>query len=673
MTIFPVASEPGMILAQIVIAAVRTTVLAASAALLLKLLRVKSISARLLVWKIVLCVGLIMPILGWLLPPLHVPIRYGLLPAAANTALSAPHESTRISSSSVYVYSASANRKILNSSAGSSRAAELAKINARPNNRSATFPVTLTEWAPIAAGFYAAVALFFLSMLLVGWALARRLVRASKLINDSRVTDRLCSYARAHGSRTLPPVYESSLVAVPITIGMFNPTILLPSIWRAWDNRKLGAVLTHEMSHVARRDSLAQFAALLHRAIFWFSPLAWWLNRHLSELAEEASDEAALSAGAERKEYARNVLTFFEALHATHGRVRWQGVSIAAAGQPEKRLEKILGWRGANNMNSKKSTVIIMLTIAAALAFFTDAVRPIRSDEVSQNASATNQQSPTPATSPNEPGTPAAAPTPSEPQASASPQSPAESNSPAATPEPPNERSSGTHYGSGYSYAYGFDDQQRFVIVSGKMDGFTMSGSFEDARHVEKLRKQIPGDFIWFQRDEKSYIVRDQATIDRARQLWAPQEELGKKQEELGKQQEALGKQQEALGARMQEVRVKVPDMTAELDKLKAELRQLGPNATMEQMGNLQSEIGELQSKMGEIQSEAGDAQGKIGQEMGALGEKQGKLGEQQGELGRQQGELAEKATKEMKKLLDDAIKDGKAQPEPEHSSAGSL
>jgi beta-lactamase regulating signal transducer with metallopeptidase domain len=674
MTIFPVASEPGMILAQIVIAAVRTTVLAASAPLLLKLWRVKSISARLLVWKFVLCVGLIMPILGWLLPPLHVPIRYVLLPAAVNTAVSAPHESTRISPSNVYVDSASSNRKTLSSSAGSSRAAELATINARPDNRPAAFPATPTGWAPIASGFYAAVALFFLSMLLVGWALARRLLRASKLINDSCLTDRLCSYARVPGSRTLPPVYESSLVAVPITIGIFNPTILLPSIWRDWDNRKLGSVLTHEMSHVARRDSLAQFAALLHRAIFWFSPLAWWLNRHLSELAEEASDEAALSAGAERKEYARNVLTFFEALHATHGRVRWQGVSIAAAGQAEKRLEKILGWRGANNMNLNRSTVLIMLTIAAALAFFTAAVRPVRSDEASQNASATNQQSPAPATSPNESGTPAAAPaTPSVPQASASPESPAEPGSPAAPPEPPHERSSGSHYGNGYSYAYGFDDQQRFVIVSGKMDGFTMSGSSEDARHVEKLKKQISGDFIWFQRDEKSYIVRDQATIDRARQLWAPQEELGKKQEELGKQQEALGKQQEELGARMQEVRVKVPDMTAELDKLKAELRQLGPNATMEQIGNLQSEVGELQSKMGNIQSQAGDAQGKIGEEMGALGEKQGKLGEQQGELGRQQGELAEKATKEMKKLLDDAIKDGKAQPEPEHSGSGSV
>ncbi len=119
-----------------------------------------------------------------------------------------------------------------------------------------------------------------------------------------------------------------------------------------------------------------------------------------------------------------------------------------------------------------------------------------------------------------------------------------------------------------------------------------MSGSTADARHVEKLRKSIPGDFIWFQVDEKSYVIRDQATVDRARRLWAPQDELGKKQEELGKQQEALGKQQEELGARMEKVRVNVPDMTAQLDKLKAELKALGSSATMDQIGEVQERNG---------------------------------------------------------------------------------
>ena len=88
--------------------------------------------------------------------------------------------------------------------------------------------------------------------------------------------------------------------------------------------------------------------------------------------------------------------------------------------------------------------------------------------------------------------------------------------------------------------------------------------------------------------------------------------------------------------------------------------------AVMEQIGDLQSEIGELQSKIGEVQSRAGDQQSKLGELQGQLGEKQGKLGEQQGELGRQQAELAEKAARQMKELIDDAIKNGTAKPEGE-------
>ncbi len=228
----------------------------------------------------------------------------------------------------------------------------------------------------------------------------------------------------------------------------------------------------------------------------------------------------------------------------------------------------------------------------------------------------------------------------------------------------------GVHHGS---YSYGYDDEQRFVIVSGNSDSMTMSGTGDDARHVERLKKQISGDFIWFQRDEKSYVIRDKATVDRARSFWAPQEELGKKQEELGKQQEELGKQQEELGSKMEQVKVHVPDMTAQLDALKAKLQKLGPEATMEQIGDLQSEIGELQSRLGEIQGEAGEQQGKFGKLQGELGEKQGKLGEQQGKLGEQQAELAEKATKQMKSLLDEAIKNGKAQPEPENGGGASI
>jgi hypothetical protein len=444
----------------------------------------------------------------------------------------------------------------------------------------------------------------------------------------------------------------------------------------------LNAVLAHEISHVARRDALTQCVSLLHRAIFWFSPLAWWLDRHLAILAEEASDEAALAGGADRTDYARTLLGFFESLHAAPGRVWWQGVSMAKAGQAEQRVERILAWRGAVVMNLKKSVVIAIIALAVPVVYLTAAVRPSNPGTLVAQEPAP----PAPASAPLDP--PAALAT--VPPLPAAPVAGVVSNSgiapmgvvaPVAPPMPPapvaswstQDDGGRSNYGHGFSYSFGYDDDQRFVIVTGKNESFTMSGSGEDARHVEKLRKQIPGDFIWFQVDEKSYIIRDQTTVDRARKLWAPQEELGKKQEELGKQQEALGRQQEVLGEKMEQVRVNVPDMTAALDKLKAKLLKLGPSATMEQIGDLQSEIGDLQSKIGEIQSQAGEQQGKLGEEQGALGEKQGKLGEEQGELGRQQGELAEKANKQMKELLDEAIKNGKAQPESDGGGGASL
>ena len=68
-----------------------------------------------------------------------------------------------------------------------------------------------------------------------------------------------------------------------------------------------------------------------------------------------------------------------------------------------------------------------------------------------------------------------------------------------------------------------------------------------------------------------------------------------------------------------------------------------------------------------------GTSNRKLGDEMGALGAQQGKLGEQQGELGRQQGELAQQASREMKKIFDEALKNGTAQPEPQSGGMASL
>lgn len=208
------------------------------------------------------------------------------------------------------------------------------------------------------------------------------------------------------------------------------------------------------------------------------------------------------------------------------------------------------------------------------------------------------------------------------------------------------------------------DDALNYVIVSGNSESITMSGSDEDAEHAKELKKTIHSDFIWFRRGDRSYVIRDQATVDRARKLWAGAEELDKRNEELGKQNEELGKQQEELGERMEKVQVQVPELTVQIDKLKAELQAMNSSATMEQMGKIQEEIGELQEKIGKAQARAGEEQGKLGEQMGALGEKQGKIGEEQGRIGERQEAAARQASRKMKSLLVEAVANGTAQAE---------
>jgi bla regulator protein blaR1 len=636
-------SLPTSALVALATAAVRILALSGVAGLGLTAFRVKSTSVRLITWTAVLYAALAMPFLERMLPS---------LPFSAPAFLH---------------YDDGARRPAVNDGKVSPSIA-VGPIDYRSTPRSsatltALSPVPFTgfeshaiRWNVVAIVIYVSIAFFLFARLLVGMVFGLRLQRASQIIGETRITARIGSRARGARLSVAPQAAESELISVPVTMGVLRPVISLPADWRDWDDAKLDAIIAHEVSHVARRDTLTQRLLLLHCAIFWFSPLAWWLNRHLFDLMEQASDEAALAGGANLATYAETLLGFFEALQGGPRRVWWQGMSMASAGraerQAEERIERILTWRGTAAMKFKKSITFMLVALAVPLVYVTASAHPADRSEDSPTpvlirAGLAQDQTSTPS------------------KIVEAGQMPTESSTYIARNYSSPNQSSSSHSSSNHSfYSYGNDDEQSFVIVSGKSDSLTMSGTREDAGHVEELRKKIPGDFIWFRRDERSYIIRDQSAIDRARALWAPQDELGKKQEALGKQQEALGKQQEELGKKMDRVEVKVPDMTQQIEKLQAELKQMNSGATVEQVGHIQSEIGELQSRIGEVQSQAGEQQSKLGEQMSALGEKQGKLGEQQGELGRQQGELAKQASRQMKQLLDQAIKNGTAQPE---------
>ena len=386
--------------------AARTVALAAATAIGLAAFRVKATSVRLFSWSAVLYAALAMPFLGSVLPPLSVPTPAFLQRLSVQPQTSGEKGSSQPSAVvAIRATTLGKNTAPGQDATGRERRAastQTIEVEYSPSPRSHAItdapaaaisspefrrPVWRSiRWSAVVTGVYFAIALLLLMRFGVGLVYSRRLVRASQPIHEPGVIRLLASHARASGIALVPQVAESALVSVPVTVGAVRSTILLPNSWSEWESAKLDAVIGHEVSHVARHDALTQQISLLHRAIFWFSPLAWWLDRHLANLAEQASDEAALSCGADRNEYARTLLGFFEALQAAPGRVWWQGMSMAKAGQAEQRLERILAWRGAVTMGLKKSVVIAIIAFAVPVVYLAASARPVGHSPQSQQA-----------------------------------------------------------------------------------------------------------------------------------------------------------------------------------------------------------------------------------------------------------------------------------------------
>jgi beta-lactamase regulating signal transducer with metallopeptidase domain len=682
-------------------------------------LHVKNARIKLLLWKGVLLAALAMPLLTLFAPVIQVAV-----PVPSFQERRAKAENTIIQPALPHEASPRMPAKRA-PRAGKHIQIETADSPTVPSQPVAPRSVAPREipWSLLVVCAYLAIGLAFLARVFVGMRFGKHLVRAAIPVTDSDALRILSTTSSAAGLRATPRIAEADIISVPVVIGVSDPAILLPSNWREWDEGEFEAVLAHEVSHVERHDALAQRLALIHRAIFWFSPLSWWLERHLAELSEQASDDAALAGGADRTRYAETLLGFFAELEAGPERVWWQGVSMAKAGQAEKRVDRILAWRGTMSNKLTKSLVVALAIVAVPVVALTAAIHP----------AAYNVQAPPAPADPPSPGAPAAsvaAPSPASDPA----QAPAVAPAAASAPAPPaltEDGSAGIHFvvpampamppmhvevpainldvppmhvavprlhietlalpampqqdvvippmtfsmaGDWNSYGVGrggywvgryYDWGPRFAIIRKDSDDFMVSGDREDAEHARELKKKIPGDFIWFARDEKSYIISDATTVERAKQLWQPNEDLGKQQKELAKQQEELAKQAEDAREKFEDMKIKVPDLSAEMQKVQEAMKQLSANGgTMNEIGDLQRQIGELQRQIGEAEAGAGRQQGVWGREQGEWGRKMGEIGRQQGEIGRKLAEQAREASRQMQQLLDDAIAHGLAKPE---------
>jgi VWFA-related protein len=139
-----------------------------------------------------------------------------------------------------------------------------------------------------------------------------------------------------------PDICESSLFVVPGSVGCFRAKIILPQDWKDWGVVKLRAVLAHERAHIRRRDWLIRVASQANVCIFWFHPLAWWMDHELARLAEDACDDAAVSMMDDREEYAATLVDIARAAAANRRVLDWRVIWMAESSNVLRRVNRIL-------------------------------------------------------------------------------------------------------------------------------------------------------------------------------------------------------------------------------------------------------------------------------------------------------------------------------------------
>jgi beta-lactamase regulating signal transducer with metallopeptidase domain len=301
----------------VVRAAICTLLLALVVKLCLWTLRVRHPKLLLSAWTAVLIASVAMPVLQRLPSAVPAPLSRSFSPVGiVNPEVAAPLPPLSVISSTIFSSGATAARGL-------------------KTNRQIAWRTWLTDG-------YVLVATLLILRLLLGLVLSLRMLRATQPVS--------AEWAVGRKLRT------STWIGAPVTIGT---SVLLPAECVNWDTRRRQAVLAHEGSHVARGDFYVQLLSQVNRAVFWFSPLAWWLHGRLTVLAELASDDAAIEALGDRPSYAAILLDI-----AGLPRNRSIGVAMARPTTVSQRIERILAQEMPPGRVSRFRQTIIALGVA---------------------------------------------------------------------------------------------------------------------------------------------------------------------------------------------------------------------------------------------------------------------------------------------------------------------
>lgn len=157
-------------------------------------------------------------------------------------------------------------------------------------------------------------------------------------------------------------IRQSDKILSPLTYGIWCPVILLPKAMDYSDTRLLKYVLTHELIHIKRFDTLFKWLLVMALCIHWFNPLVWIMYILANRDIELSCDETVVRTfgESEKSTYARTLISMAES------RSKWVPLySNFSKNSIEERIIAIMKFNKANVLGAIFVTTLVLVTMFA--------------------------------------------------------------------------------------------------------------------------------------------------------------------------------------------------------------------------------------------------------------------------------------------------------------------
>jgi beta-lactamase regulating signal transducer with metallopeptidase domain len=224
------------------------------------------------------------------------------------------------------------------------------------------------SWAEYIVVAWAAVALAGLARVCVGMWHLHRMRRGCVPIDAGLLTPASQARIAEAGKRRKVAVLVSPEAEVPAAIGFVHPAIVIPA-WLADEGAatELEYVLLHELAHLERWDDWSNLAQKLIKAVLFFHPAVWWIERKLTLDREMACDDAVLAQCDSPRIYAECLARVAEKRFVRRQMALAQA-AVDRMKQLSRRVARILSSDGTESTRLWKPAVPMVVGLAAICA-----------------------------------------------------------------------------------------------------------------------------------------------------------------------------------------------------------------------------------------------------------------------------------------------------------------